>query len=275
MDAAPSTRPEPPSLIEHDRGVTEADRQIRATSFGSAADDYARYRPAPPAEAAQWAVGRSPGLVIDVAAGTGHLARHLLGGANRVVAVDIDRRMLATLGERLPGVPRVAARGEELPFVSGAAGAVVISSAWHWLDPERAWPEIARVVRPGGTFSVVSSGPDRSVAWVEAVLGGRGTGQRPGVAGDRPDGRRWRVELPTGTPFSLVEERTFTAAVPYKVADLPGLAASYSRVIVLPAAERRAVREEVAARASARPELATGTTVDLPLRCRVWRAVRA
>ena len=78
--------------------------------------------------------------MIDVAAGTGHLARHLLGGANRVVAVDIDRRMLATLGERLPGVPRVAARGEELPFVSGAAGAVVISSAWHWLDPERAWP---------------------------------------------------------------------------------------------------------------------------------------
>ena len=64
----------------------------------------------------------------------------------------------------------------------------------------------------------------------------------PGVAGDRPDGRRWRVELPTGTPFSLVEERTFTAAVPYKVADLPGLAASYSRVIVLPAAGERARR---------------------------------
>ena len=132
------------------------DRQIRATSFGSAADDYARYRPAPPAEAAEWAVGRSPGLVIDVAAGTGHLARHLLGRTNRVVAVDIDRRMLATLGNRLPGVARVVARGEELPFVSGAAGAVVISSAWHWLDPGQAWSEIARVVRPGGTFSVVS-----------------------------------------------------------------------------------------------------------------------
>jgi SAM-dependent methyltransferase len=255
--------------------VTEVDRQIRATSFGSAADDYARYRPAPPAEAAEWAVGCSPGLVIDVAAGTGHLARHLLSRTNRLVAVDIDRRMLATLGNRLPGVPRVAARGEELPFVSGAAGAVVISSAWHWLDPGRAWPEIARVVRPGGTFSVISSGPDRSVAWVEAVLGRRESNQRPGVAQDRPDGRRWHVELPAGTPFCLVEERTFTAAVPYGVADLPGLAASYSRVMVLPAVERRAVREEVAARAAARPELATGTTVDLPLRCRVWRAVRA
>jgi hypothetical protein len=83
------------------------------------------------------------------------------------------------------------------------------------------------------------------------------------------------VELPAGTPFSFVEERTFTAAVPYKVADLPGLAASYSHVMVLPAAERDAVREEVALRAAARPELGAGTTVDLPLRCRVWRAVRA
>jgi hypothetical protein len=113
------------------------------------------------------------------------------------------------------------------------------------------------------------------VAWVEAVLGRRERDQRPGVAGDRPDGRRWHVELPEGAPFSLVEERTFTAAVPYEVADLPGLVASYSQVIVLPAAERDAVREEVALRAAARPELAAGTTVDLPLRCRVWRAVRA
>jgi SAM-dependent methyltransferase len=213
--------------------------------------------------------------VIDVAAGTGHLARHLLRSTNRLVAVDIDRRMLAALGDRLPGVPRVAARGEELPFVSGAAGAVVISSAWHWLGPAQAWPEMARVVRSGGTFSVISSGPDRNVAWVEAVLGRRESDQRPGGAGDRPDGRRWPVELPPGTPFTLVEERTFTTAVPYEVADLPGLAASYSQVMVLPPAERDAIKEAVARRAAARPELAAAKTIDLPLRCRVWRGVRA
>ena len=86
---------------------------------------------------------------------------------------------------------------------------------------------------------------------------------------------RLTEEIKMSKPFSLVEERTFTAAVPYEVADLPGLVASYSQVIVLPAAERDAVREEVALRAAARPELAAGTTVDLPLRCRVWRAVRA
>jgi hypothetical protein len=33
-------------------------------------------------------------------------------------------------------------------------------------------------------------------------------------------------------PFSAVEERTFTAVVPYNVVDLPRLAASYSRIRV-------------------------------------------
>ena len=75
-------------------------------------------------------------------------------------------------------------------------------------------------------------------------------------------------------PFSSVEERTFAATVPYEVEDLPGLAASYSQVMVLPASERRAVKQEVALRAAARPELAGARTVELPLRCRVWRAVR-
>jgi ubiquinone/menaquinone biosynthesis C-methylase UbiE len=254
--------------------MTDVNRPTRATSFGAAADDYARYRPAPPAEAAEWAVGASPGLVIDLAAGTGNLAGHLLRVADMVVAVDIDRRMLSALGERLTGVSRVEARGEELPFASGAAAAVVISSAWHWLDAERAWPEMARVIQPGGIFAVMWSGPDRTVSWVHEVLGTPPGDQPPGGVGGPPAGQRWRVQPPAGTPFSLTEARTFTAVVPYAVADLPGLAASYSRVMILPGAQRRAIRQEVAARAATRPELADQTMVDLPLRCRVWRAVR-
>jgi hypothetical protein len=114
------------------------------------------------------------------------------------------------------------------------------------------------------------SGPDRRVAWVADVLGHRRGSDRARAEG----GGRWQVDLPVGVPFSFVEQRTFVATVPYDVADLPGLAASYSRVMVLPAGERRAAREEVAARAAAWPELAAAATIDLPLRCRVWRAVR-
>ncbi len=70
------------------------------------------------------------------------------------------------------------------------------------LDQGQAWPEIARVVRPGGTFAVMWSGADRSVAWVGGVLA-RGDDRSSEVAGERPRRRLWHVELPAGTPFSL------------------------------------------------------------------------
>jgi hypothetical protein len=47
-------------------------------------------------------------------------------------------------------------------------------------------------------------------------------GPAPSVVGDSPAGRRWYVQPPAGTPFSLIEARTFSAVVPYAVADLPG-----------------------------------------------------
>jgi len=246
------------------------EHQLRAVSFGSAADDYARFRPAPPAEAAEWAVARATaGVVIDLAAGTGNLSRHLVGRVEKLVAIDIDPRMLSALGDRLPGVDRVAARGEQLPIGASTAAAVVISSAWHWLDPVRAWEELARVILPGGTFAIMWSGADRSVEWVADVLSPPGGETR--TEGSR---RRWQVDLPRGVPFSQVEERTFTSTIGYAVAELPRLAASYSHMIVLPPAEKALAMEAVAARASTRSELKAVKTVDLPLRCRVWRAVR-
>jgi SAM-dependent methyltransferase len=261
--------------------VSDIERQTRATTFGSAAQAYQRYRPAPPADAAAWALGPCRDLAIDLAAGTGKLTQSLVGQVDRVLAVDIDSRMLAVIGRRLPGVARVAARGEVLPLRSGAAGAVVISSAWHWLDPDLAWPELSRVIRPGGTLAILWGGPDRGVPWVRDVLGHRLTDQadqsdRAGGDGDDREAwvRRRQVDIPLGGPFYRPEERLFSASIPFAVADFPGLAASYSRVMVLPVARQRQTEEAVAARAAARPELVGVQTVDLPLRCRVWRAVR-
>jgi SAM-dependent methyltransferase len=270
----------PVALRGHDGSVNEVDVSLRATSFGSAAEDYARYRPAPPPEAAEWALGRHWDLVIDVGAGTGNLTRYMAARSNRVVAVDLDPRMLTALGRRLPDVTRVVARGEVLPFRTGSAGVVAISSAWHWLDPDLAWPELARVIQPGGVLSVLWSGPDRDVPWVAEVLGHRrvdGMGTGDAEKGDDEKGARGRrrhIDVPSHIPFAQPERRVFLATVPFAVADMPGLAASYSGIRVLPEEERLSVMREVASRAAARPELA-GPSVDLPLRCLVWRAVRS
>ncbi len=131
-----------------------ADRETRALSFGSVAADYDRYRPAPPPQALDWLIPPVAQAILDLAAGTGAVTRELIGRAPRVVAVEPDERMRAVLTTRCPQADVLAGRGEDIPLPSASVDAVVISAAWHWLDPGRAVPEITRVLRPGGRLGV-------------------------------------------------------------------------------------------------------------------------
>jgi SAM-dependent methyltransferase len=92
--------------------------------------------------------------VVDLACGSGPVAR-LLAGV-RVVGVDQSAGELA----RASGL-RVRATASALPLAGGRAGAVVTSMALMLLHPlEAVLAEVARVLRPGGTF--VATLPTRS-----------------------------------------------------------------------------------------------------------------
>ncbi len=119
-------------------------------SFGAVADDYDRLRPDPASAAVDWLLPDRPDQVIDLAAGTGKLTRALARRAGRVVAVEPDERMRAVLRSQSPEVGVAGGLGEAIPLRTASADGLFISSAWHWLDPERAVPEIARVLRDGG-----------------------------------------------------------------------------------------------------------------------------
>jgi SAM-dependent methyltransferase len=139
-------------------------------SFGAIADDYDRLRPGPPDEAVDWLVPERCRVAVDLAAGTGLLTRALARKVGRVVAVEPDERMAAVLAarsprERFPGVRVVRGTGEAIPLADASADGVFISSAWHWLDPERAIPEIARVLGDGGRFGVIWTSRDREAGW--------------------------------------------------------------------------------------------------------------
>src|SRR5262249_6232212 len=49
---------------------------------------------------------------------------------------------------------------EDLPLEDSSVDAVVCAQAFHWFDPERALPEIHRVLRPGGGLALLYNSRD-------------------------------------------------------------------------------------------------------------------
>jgi SAM-dependent methyltransferase len=146
-----------------------ATRQERATSFGAIAAEYDRLRAGPPDEAVDWLLPRHCEVAVDVGAGTGLLARALAQKVGQVIAVEPDERMRAVLAARSPGIRVLAGKGEAIPLPDASADAVFASSAWHWMDPDQAVPEVARILRDGGRFGVIWTSRDRRVDWVREL----------------------------------------------------------------------------------------------------------
>jgi SAM-dependent methyltransferase len=149
-----------------------------ARSFGTAADRYDRYRPGYAPEAIVWALGERPLMspppspsgppplrVVDLGAGTGILSRQLRRLGHDVLAVEPDESMRARLVEASPGITALAGTAEAIPLPDASVDAVLAGQAHHWFDPERAHPEIARVLRPGGVFAALWNDADPATPW--------------------------------------------------------------------------------------------------------------
>ena len=109
-------------------------------------------------------------LVLDVATGTGLVARELVGmnPARRVVALDPSAPMLREGVRRSAGLPVafVLGRAEELPFVDGAFDALTVTYLLRYVDdPGATLAELARVVRPAGVVSSLEFGVPPNPAW--------------------------------------------------------------------------------------------------------------
>jgi demethylmenaquinone methyltransferase / 2-methoxy-6-polyprenyl-1,4-benzoquinol methylase len=94
--------------------------------------------------------------VLDVATGTGAVARELLAQKQcTVVGLDQSPEMLAEARRRLPpSVVLMEGRAEQLPFPDAAFDALTFTYLLRYVeDPAAVLEELARVVRPGGTIA--------------------------------------------------------------------------------------------------------------------------
>ncbi len=109
--------------------------------------------------------GTKPARVLDLGAGTGLLTRAVLALGQEVVAVEPDPGMRAQFEAVTPGVTVLAGSAEEIPLPDESVDAVVVGQAYHWFDRERAHPEIARVLKPGGVFAPMWNDRDTDSEW--------------------------------------------------------------------------------------------------------------
>lgn len=229
----------------------------RATSFGAAADVYERARPGYPVDAVRAALSPTAARILDLGAGTGKLTGVLLDLGFDVVAVEPDDAMRVLLPAR---AEVLAGAAEQLPLPDGSVDAVLAAQAFHWFDADRALPEIARVLRPGGTFGILWNVRDEAVDWVRALGELWGADCSYGLAEDPPFVAVAGLSTPVLSVFRHAQSLDADALV--------DLAASRSAVLTMPAHERDAVLARVR-------ELAPDEEpFELPYRTMVWRSVR-
>ena len=96
--------------------------------------------------------------VLDVGSGTGRFAA-ALGDQARVWGVDPSPEMLEVARGRAPTVRFKEGSAEQLPFKDGWFERAVLWLVVHLLDGPRAFPELHRVLAPGGRLLVATFDP--------------------------------------------------------------------------------------------------------------------
>ena len=220
----------------------QADQQRLSQSFGAVARAYDRGRPSYPAEAVTWLLdgeASEPRIVLELGAGTGKLTREMVDQGHAVFATEKDPQMLAVLQERVPEVSAKVAGAEEIPANDRSVDVVIAAQAFHWFDHERALPEIARVLRPGGHVAVVWNFFDQRIPWVRRLID---------VMGERPHATTSSEEVLAGSDlFEDVEHTTFAFWQDVTRETLVDIVASRSYIASMSDAEREAKLDAVRA----------------------------
>ena len=124
--------------------------------FTHKSEDYANFRPSYPDEALQFLREKCPGShVADIGAGTGIFTKMLLKYFDSVTAVDPNGEMREKFRAFLPGVPCLAASGEDTTLPDASVDLITAAQAFHWLDEEKFKKEAIRILRPGGKTAII------------------------------------------------------------------------------------------------------------------------
>lgn len=255
-----------PGRFDDDEPVAHENRsthQAHANSFGQAAQLYEDSRPGYPRDIVDWLVPAGVGRVLDIGAGTGKFTRLLRAPDRDVVAVDPSGEMLDVLRAHASGIETLIGTAEQIPLPDESVDAVTVAQAWHWVDRERGVPEIARVLKRGGTLGLVWNSRDERVAWVHELGAAMGTNDTYTPAS--------LDDYPVGAPF---DDGETTELSWMQELDRPGilnLMRSRSYFLVKSADEQAASLRAVEAVLDRHPEIEHDGVIRLPYVTQAFR----
>lgn len=135
------------------------------------AERYDRYRPSPPPALIELLPGLAgverPQLVVDLGSGTGLSTRLWSERAEQVVGVEPNDAMRA-FAERSTAAPNVTYLGSsayETGLPEACADLVTASQSLHWMRPDAVFPEIGRILRPGGVLCAYAYVSLQTTSW--------------------------------------------------------------------------------------------------------------
>ncbi|MDQ3615487.1 MAG: methyltransferase domain-containing protein [Actinomycetota bacterium] len=145
--------------------MTQDDRERLRDTFDTAASRYDRARPDYPDQLIEELItitGIRPGdRLLEVGCGTGKATRALAARGFQITAVELGPDMASVAQQQLSDLPNVEVVHADFETWDPPAGEpfvlVFAATAWHWLDPAKAYLRAAAALGQGGRLAVWSA----------------------------------------------------------------------------------------------------------------------
>lgn len=206
--------------------------------------------------------------VVDLAAGTGKLSKALQESGVALVGVEPVLEMRKVFSRQLPEIPILEGTAEKIPLEDASIDCVVVGTAFHWFDGERALNEIARVLKPRGRLGLIWNIFDNHAAWVQEV---RALLEREMPEQNRThDSLEWKEAFDMSTRFGPLLHLSYSYCFPGTAQDVINRVFS-AKVLGMLSAEKR---EEIVSRVlhilDTHPSTRGKETFDIPYRIEIY-----
>lgn len=98
-------------------------------------------------------------LAVDIGCGNGQSSVPLTKIFSKVIGYDVSEQQIASAPKDIQNLTFRVGPGEDLKFLNdNEVDLITVSQALHWMDLDKLYDEIRRVVRPGGVFAAYGYG---------------------------------------------------------------------------------------------------------------------